>query len=168
MVNTATAAFGASGAARRDLLNLTIKNSTSSGAPAVTIDRMIVSWVKPAPARNLRRIRIRGAVVWSGNLATPANADIPNPNFTLNAAVSPTSYPINELRFSGSMAGTTSVTIQFVMTDGSTKRVTAFPASQNYNFQVTAQGQTTGSNILRTVQAEYNAITAKVVNYSEQ
>jgi len=156
MVNTSTAALG--GASNRDLLNLSIQNATNS--QTVTINRMVVSWNN---ARTLRRIRINGAVVWSGTLTSPANADITN--FTLNTT--PTIYPINELRFSGNMTGAT-ISIQFVMTDGSIRNLTVFPASNNNVVTVTSTGWTTGSNIFRTIKADYNALTARIINYAEQ
>jgi len=155
MVNTAAAALSAND---RDLLNLTIQNATDS--QTVTINRMIVTWNN---ARTLRRIRINGSVVWSGTLTSPANADITN--FTLNTT--PTIYPINELRFSGSMAGAT-ISVQFVMTDGSIHNLTVFPASNSNVVTVTATGRTVGSNIFWTIKADYNALTSRVINYVEQ
>lgn len=166
MVDTRTAVFG--GGPNRDLLNLKIQNATNS--QTITIDRMQVSWTKPPPPlRTLKRIRINGVVRWSG---TAASGDIVplTPNFPLVGAPVPPIYPINELRFSGNMLGaapTTDVNIQFFMTDGSSKIVTVFPASLYYNFTVSSQGKTVGSNIARTVRAEYNTITGRVVNYLE-
>ena len=159
MVNTVTAVLG--GASNRDLLNLTIQNATNS--QTITIDRMVVSWVGALANPRLRRIQINGTNVWNGNLATPADADITN--FTLNTT--PTIYPIDFLRFSGSMVGAT-ITIQFVMTDGSRKTAAVFPASNNYNFTVNSTGRATGSNIQRTIRADYNAFTGRVINYTEQ
>ncbi len=165
MVNTSTAALG--GTNNRDLLNLRIQNATDS--QAITIDRMVVSWVKTGPVRRLQRIQINGgaAEFTGGNLLTPANANITN--FTLPAIpnTSPTIFLINEIRFSGSMAGTTSVTIQFVMTDGSTKAVQVFPAVNNYNFTINSQGQVISSTMRRQIRAEYNALTGRIVDYRE-
>ena len=155
MVNTATAAIGGGG--NRDLLNLRIQNATNS--QTVTIDRMIVTWNN---ARILNQIRINGVNVWTGNLASPANANIAD--FTLNTT--PTIYAVNRLRFSGSMVGAT-IAIQFIMTDGSTRTVAVFPASNNYNFRVNAQGRVLNSSIKRTIQAEYNALTDKIVDDRE-
>ena len=157
MVDTSTAALSPNG---RELQNLRIQNATNS--QTITIDRMIVSWVGVPANRRLNRIQINGQTVWTGNLATPADADITN--FTLNTV--PTIYPINHLRFNQSMAGAT-ITVQFVMTDGSTRTLTAFPASNNYNFTVDSRGETVGSAIQRTLRADYNANTGRVINYSE-
>ena len=154
MVNTATAAFSANG---KDLENLTIQNATNS--QTITIDRMIVSWNN---AQQLQRIRINNNDLWSGNLNSPADANITD--FTLNTT--PTIYPIIRIRFGGSMVGTT-ISVQFVMTGGSTKNVTVYPASNNYNFIVNSTGKTTGSNIYRTLRSEYNANTGRIVSYNE-
>ncbi len=164
MVNTSTAAFG-TGRASRDLLNLRIQNATNS--QPITINRMTVSWSKSGPARNLRRIRIDGIIVWRGTAASGETINL-DPIFPLSNTLPILIYPINFLRFSGSMDGTTNVTIQFFMTDGSSKTVTVFPASPSNNFTVTSLGRTVGSNIVRTVRAEYNATTSRVINYLEQ
>ncbi len=154
MVNTATAALSGTGI---DLQNLRIQNATNT--KTITIDRMIVSWNN---TRLLQNIRINGSSVWTGNLASPANANITN--FTLNTT--PTIYNINRLRFNGSMAGAT-ISIQFVMTDGTIRNLQVYPASNNFNFTVKSTGKTTGSNIYRTLQADYNALTGKIINYNE-
>ena len=140
------------------LINVFIQNATNSRT--VTIDRMIVSWQN---ARNLVEIVIDGTFVWSGSLSSPADANL-SPNFTLDTL--PTYYSLDYLRFDGSMAGAT-VNVQFVMTDGSTQDVAFFPASNNFNFTVKSTGKTTGSNVYRTFEARYNALTGKVVDYGE-
>lgn len=155
MVNTSSAALGGTG--NRDLLNLRIQNATNSRT--ITIDRMIVSWNN---SRTLRVIRINNSNLWTGTLSSPADANITN--FRLNTT--PTIYTINYLRFSGSMVGST-ISVQFMMTDGSIKALTVFPASNNNNFTVRSTGKVTGSNIFRTIQADYNALTARITNYNE-
>ena len=110
----------------------------------------------------MQNIRINGGNVWTGDLSSPANADITN--FTLNTT--PTIYNIDRLRFSGSMVGAT-ISVQFVMTDGTSKNLTVYPASNNNNFTVKATGKTTGSGIYRTLQADYNALTGKITTYNE-
>ena len=158
MVNTATAAIGGGG--NRDLLNLTIQNATNS--QTITIDRMIVTWNN---ANTLTQIRINNSNVWSGPAASsPVNADI-NPNFTLNTT--PSIYNIDRLRFSGSMLGST-ISIQFIMTDGSTRTLTVFPLSNQNNFIVNSRGRIVNSSINRVIRAEYNALTFRIVNYAEQ
>jgi hypothetical protein len=121
---------------------------------------MIVTWDN---ARRLTRIVINGTRLWSGSVRSPVDADL-SPDFTLNTT--PTIYPIDELRFGASMAGTT-ISIEFVMTDGSTKIVTVYPASNNYNCTVKATGRITGSNAYRTIQAVYNARTSRIIQYDE-
>lgn len=153
MVNTSAAAIST-----RDLVGLTIQNATNS--QTITIDRMVVTWNN---ARQLSVIRINGSNVWNGTTSSPANADITN--FTLNTT--PTIYPIDRLRFTGNMTGST-ITIQFIMTDGSSRTVAAFPASNNNIFTVNATGKTTGSNVANTITADYNALTGKLIKYIVQ
>ena len=155
MVNTSVSALG--GTKSRDSLGLTIQNAVNS--KTITIDRMVVTWNSSA---TLTAISINGASVWTGNASSPANADITN--FTLNTT--PTIYSVNYIRFSGTMTGAT-ISVQFIMTDGSSKTLTVYPASQNYNFTVKATGQTSNSNIYRTIQAVYNALTAKIIDCDE-
>ena len=155
MVNTATAAFSSAGA-NRLLQNLTMQNATNSRT--ITIDRMIVTWNTSA---DLRRITINGSDVWSGNDGSPVNADI---NVLLNTT--PSTVIIDSLRFQGDISGRT-VNIQFVMTDGSTRSVDVYPASNRFDFWINATGKTTLSNIWRTVRAHYNAMTATVEDYVE-
>ena len=155
MTNTATAAVG--GAGNRDLLNLQIQNATNS--QAITIDQMIVTWNN---AQLLTQILINGSNVWTGNLASPVNTNITN--FTLNTT--PAIYSVNRLRFSGSMVGAT-ISIQFIMTDASTRTLTVFPASNANNFIVNSSGRVTNSSIKRLIRAEYNAQTGRIVDYEE-
>jgi hypothetical protein len=143
----------------RGLYGLNIQNATNS--KTITIDRMIVTWNN---SQRLRIIRIAGSNLWAGNRSSPVNANL-IPDFPLNTI--PNIYSINYLRFSGDMRGAT-ISIQFMMTDGSTSRVlTVYPASQNNSFTVKTTGKTTGSNIYRTTQADYNALTGKITNYYE-
>ncbi|RJP28067.1 MAG: hypothetical protein C4533_06245 [Candidatus Omnitrophota bacterium] len=154
MLNTINSFLASS---NRNLEGLTMQNATNSSS--ITIDRMIVTWNNN---RRLRVIGINGSNVWTGNSASPADCNISN--FTLNTT--PTIYSINYLQFNNSMTGAT-ISIQFVMTDGSSKTLTAYPASNNYNFTVKSTGKTTGSSFYRTVQAEYNALTSKFIDYDE-
>ncbi|MEI6631590.1 MAG: hypothetical protein WCL25_03120 [bacterium] len=157
MVNTVGAAIGPPNS---DLTGLRIQNATNSNT--ITIDRMVVTWNNPL--RTLQQIRINGSNVFNGNLASPANANITN--FTLNTT--PTIYNINRIRFSGNInvAGLT-ISIQFVMTDGSSKTLTVYPDSSNNSFIVKATGKKTGSSIYRTIQATYNAVTGRITSYNE-
>lgn len=140
-----------------DLINLQIQNATDS--TDITIDRMVVSWNN---SRRLQVIRIDNSDVWTGNAESPADADITN--FTLDTT--PTIYPIDYLRFDDSMAGST-ISIQFVMTDGSSRSLTVYPASNNYNFTLKSTGKTSASNFFRTIQADYNALTGRIIDYHE-
>ncbi len=141
------------------LIDIYLQNATNS--KTITIDRMIVTWQN---TRNLVEIMINGTLVWSGSLPSPADANL-NPNFTLDAV--PTRYLMDYLKFSGNMAGV-NTSIQFVMTDGSvTESIPVFPASNNFKFTVKSTGKTTGSNVYRTLEARYNALTGKVVDYGE-
>ena len=161
MANTSAAALTSS---NTRISNVTIQNATNSST--ITIDRMVVSWAGAAPSRRLVEVVLNGGSVWSGTLATPANADITN--FILNTT--PTLYSSNYLRFNNSMAGATYVDVQFVMTDGSNKTVRFYPASNNFRFTVKAMGKTVGSNLYRTIQAEYNAFntaTGVLTDYRE-
>jgi hypothetical protein len=147
MVNTSVTRFNP--ARNTDFIDLTIQNASNS--QAITINRMIVSWQKTGTARRLRNIIIAGSSRWTGNLASPADCDITN--YTLN-----TTPAIRNvlLRFGGDMAGTVSISIQFVMTDGSIRSVAVYPASDNYTFTVKSTGKADNSNIYRTVEADYN------------
>lgn len=123
---------------------------------------MIVTW---ANTQTLVEINIDGTIVWTGNLSSPADADLINPNFTLDAV--PTIYLMDYLRFSGNMSGV-NTSIQFVMTDGSlSENIPVFPPSNNNNFTVKSMGKTTASNIYRTIAVKYNTFTGKVVDYRE-
>ncbi len=141
------------------LIDIYLQNATNS--KTITIDRMIVTW---ANTQTLVEININGTIVWTGNLSSPADANL-NPNFTLDAV--PTIYLMDYLRFSGNMSGV-NTSIQFVMTDGSlSENIPVFPASNNNNFIVKSMGKTTASNIYRTIAAKYNTFTGKVIDYRE-
>jgi len=155
MVDTRTTYVG--GTSNRDLLNLKLQNATNS--KTITIDRMVVTWNN---SKNIRIIRINGADRWTGNLSSPADCNLPV-NFSLSNT---STVNINYIRFSGDMRNSL-ISIQFVMTDGSSKTVSVLPNSQQYNFTAKATGKTSGSNLFRTIKAEYNAATQKIVDYKE-
>jgi len=54
------------------------------------------------------------------------------------------------------MNGLNSMTIQFVMTDGSSKTVDVYPDSNNCVFTIKSTGKVSGSSIYRTLAADYN------------
>jgi hypothetical protein len=161
MVNTSGSYLGPTtgppGLRYRKLNGLTIQNATNS--QTIAIDRMVVSWDN---SKKLKTIRIDGSDVWTDNLSSPVNADITD--FLLDTT---TPYSIDYLEFSGDMTDVTTISIQFIMTGGSSKTLTVYPASNNYSFTAKATGKTTGSNIYRTIQADYNALTGKITNYNE-
>ncbi len=164
MVNTSASSLtptsGPSGQRYRNLVGLTIQSATDSQGPPVTIDRMIVSWDN---SRKLQTIRINGNTLWTGNASTPANCNISD--FQLDDD-NPDIFNIDYLNFNGSMNGA-SISITFQMTDGSNKSVTVYPASANNVFTLKSTGKATGSNIYRTVQVDYNALTGKITNMDE-
>ena len=162
MVNTSITALDPPPPAKRkdiykSLIGLTMQNATNS--KAITIDRMVVTWDN---SKRLSEIWINGLRVWQGNSKSPADCNITN--FTLDTT--PTVYGIDYLYFSGDMSGTT-ISIEFVMTDGSMRSLLVYPASQNYSFTVKSTGKTSDSVIYRTIQADFNALTSNITNYYE-
>lgn len=155
MVNTRTTDTGGTG--QRDLLNLRLQKATNS--KNITIDRMVVSWNN---SRTIRIIRIGGTNRWTGTLSSPADCDLPA-NFSLTST---STVNVNYIRFSGNM-NNAQISIQFVMTDGSSKTVSVLPQSQQFNFTVKATGKTGGSGLYRTIEAEYNAATQRIADYEE-
>ena len=163
MVNTSAAALsptsGPSGQRRRNLIGLTIQNATDSQDLPVAIDRMTVSWNN---SRRLQTIRIDDDTLWSGNASSPANCNITD--FPLDN--DPGIFNIDYLIFNGNMNGS-SISITFQMTDGSSKTVAVYPASANNVFTLTSTGKATGSNIYRTIQIDYNAVSGKIKSMDE-
>jgi hypothetical protein len=142
-----------------ELINLKIQNATNS--KSLTIDRMVVTWNRRS--RRLTEIKINGLKVWSGNASSPANVNL-SPDVLLDTV--PSLYGINYVKFSRSMVGTP-VNLQFLMADGTSKSLSAYPASNNFNFTVQSMGKQPGENIFRTITANYNAVTQKVIRYDE-
>ena len=139
------------------VLGLKVKNATSS--QTIWIDRIIVSWDNGGLITGLK---LKGCQGWAQNLTSPANADIVNCKLNL---VTP--KEVEYIKFNHNMTGST-VTLQFVMLDGSmTDVMTVYPASDNFNFTVKSTGKVTNSNLWRTIQARYNVLTSKVIQYNE-
>lgn len=154
-----------------DILGIRLQKATSSALPAVTIASMNVCWTKSGTARNLTSIVINGTTVWTGTVASSA---CPGGNANITDVVLSSNFiPVTRLRWSGAMAGTTNVTVQFNMLDGSTKSVVVYPASNNCLFTVKSTGKVSGFNIYRTMQAFYNlmpttyATTSRINDYDE-
>ena len=141
------------------LTGITIQNVTDS--QTITIDRMRVTWDN---FYRLEQIVINGQLLWSGSVSSTADANL-NPNFTLNA--SQTVYDIDYLQFSGTMADATTASIEFVMSDGSSKTVTVYPASNTRMLTVRATGKVTGSDVYRTVAATYDTGTGTIRSLEE-
>ncbi len=139
------------------LRGLSMQNATNS--KTITIERMIVTWNNNS---TLKHISIGGIRVWSGDEPSPADCDITD--FTLDTI--PTIYDIDHLFFSYDMGGAT-ISIEFVMSDDTRRALVVYPPSENYSFTVKSTGKTTRSDIYRTVQADYNALTAKITRYDE-
>jgi len=150
----------ATGPGRRNVSGLRIQNATNS--KTITIDRMIVTWNTNA---RLNAINIDGSQLWSGNVDSPADADL-SPDFTLNATPRPRRYAINSIQFNQDISGA-AISVRFMMTDGSFKDVTVFPDSEHANFTVKSTGKMNGSNIYRTVEEEYNSLTGNIVRHKE-
>jgi hypothetical protein len=74
----------------------------------------------------------------------------------------------NYFAFSDNMNRYT-VTLAFIMADGSERALTVYPAPTpvNSNFTVKSTGRIAGSNIYRTIEAEYNAVIGSIVRYHE-
>lgn len=162
IINATASSVG--GPSNRDLLNVTLKNSSLT--QSIIIDRAIVTW--NLAVRRMQQIVIAGSTRWSGSVASPANVDITN--FTLNPN---TTYALTRIRWNASMNGRT-ITLQFVMSDGSITSVcTVLPtpaaACQTGGgvLTVRSMGKTSGSNIYRTIQASYDNSTGKVTSYNE-
>lgn len=138
-----------------DLIDLKIQDATSSVSPAVTISGMVVTWVKSGMARTLSSIRIDGVnrPATISPASSPATATFTTP-YTLNTT--PTTIHINRLRFSGNLNGLSSMSVKFVMSDASTKTVAVYPATNNCLFTIKSTGKVSGSNIYRTIKADYN------------
>ncbi|MFA5260843.1 MAG: hypothetical protein WC450_06415 [Candidatus Omnitrophota bacterium] len=141
------------------LTGITIQNVTDS--QTIIIDRMRVSWDN---SYQLEQIVIDGQLVWNGSVSSTADANL-NPDFTLNA--SQTVYDIDYLQFSGSMADATTVSIEFVMADGSAKTITVYPESDISTITVRATGKTSGSEVYRTIAATYDVGTGTVNTLEE-
>lgn len=151
----------------RQLRGWNIQNATNSRT--ITIVSMTVTWNGVPTDRRLQQVWLSGAQRWppgGGNGAAQSGDNCNINNFTLNRT--PSIYSNNRLIFNYNMTGAT-VDVQFFMSDGSNKTITLYtlPVPNTYNFNVNSLGQTIGSNLTRTVRAEYNARTGRVADYRE-
>lgn len=159
IVNSADAAVSS-----KDIININIQNATNSATPAVILDQMVVTWTQTAN-RKLTAIDIGGSNKWSGNLSSPATCNITN--VTLGTGIT----PITRLRFNNSASVITSILIQFIMTDGSSKTVAVYPKNNNSVFTIKSTGKVSGSSIYRTQEVDYNLMNtttaARIDDYDE-
>jgi len=150
------------GQGKRYLLGVILKNTSLTDA--VTIDRMIVTWTN---SRNLTQIVIAGSTVFSGS-ASPSPQNINITDYTINAN---TSVALTHILWSGNMQNTT-ITLQCVMTDGSTTAVcTVYPSPAqpcgSGGLTIRSMGKTAGSDLYRSVEASYDTNTGKVTAFSQ-
>jgi len=147
-----------------DIINIKMQKATNSATLAVALDRMVITWTETA-ARSLTAISIGGRNRWTGTLTSPANCDITNIN--LGASIT----PVTRLRFNNTASAITSISIQFILTDGSSKTVAVYPKNNNSVFTIKSTGKVSGSSIYRTQQVDYNlmntTIAARIDDYDE-
>ena|SRR3989344_3495125 len=96
------------------VIGLTISNI---GAADIILDQMIVSWTGAFSGTKITGITINAVSVWTGSNNSGATENISN--FTLLPSVT---YPLTYLIFNKNMTGTT-LSINFIMLDGSTKLI---------------------------------------------
>lgn len=109
------------------VLGLTLANDGDSD---LAINQMIISWTGGAAGAKINDISISGSSVWSGNADSGDILDIASFNLPVGATI----YPIDFLDFNSSMTGTT-ITIDFIMADGSIATATFSP---NLNADITS------------------------------
>lgn len=156
MVDTSNAVLQGGGQ-NKNLRNIDLQNVTDS--QSIRIDEMNVSWNTNA---RLRQIRVNNRRVWRGNVSSPASLNTNNYTFA-PGDVSATRF---DMRFRGNMNGAV-VDVEFIMQDGSGRLVRVYPASDQFNFIVRSTGRANGAGVFRTVEAEYNAVTGRIVNEQE-
>ncbi|MCX5701193.1 MAG: hypothetical protein NTZ63_06610 [Candidatus Omnitrophica bacterium] len=154
------------GGGNKQLNTITYKN-TSTTTP-ITIASMNVIW--NTASSNLTSILINNVNVFTGSVATPGR----NINITDTAIPANTTRSNNRETFSAAMnGGGSTITLQFVMSDGSdTTTCTVWPkpgatCPVTTDLTITSTGKTTGSALYKTYQATYNTSTNKISAYSE-
>ncbi len=154
------------------------QKATSSATPVVTINQIKVEWVKTGSVVYFRQLKLNNVTVF-----TSAANNVSGYVATLSPAVtySNTSFSTtaNSVIFSATVAsGLTSIDLTYIMSDGSSKKVRIYPASNSCQFSICSTGKVAGSNIYRTIKVTYdltntatpaasNLTTAKVVNVQE-
>lgn len=153
------------------------QKATSSATPVVTITKMKIEWVKTGTARFFRQIALNNVTVYTSaaNNVSGFNAVLSTPVTYSNTSFSTLA---NNIVFSGSMSGLTWLDVTYTMSDGSSKKVRLYPATNSCQFSISSTGKVAGSNIYRTIKVTYdltntatpaaaNLTTAKVVNVQE-
>ena len=135
-----------------------LQNANRSSS--ITIASMTVTW---SFGGNITIVRINGANQWTGTAASGTNLNITD--FALNTT--PSIYAINYLRFDTVIPVASTVDVDFIMTDATTRTVRLWPVSTINNFTVRVSGKWTGSNAYRTLEADYNTLTSKVTRLVE-
>ena len=149
------------------------QKATSSATPVVTIAQMKIEWVKTGGVVYFRQLKLNNVTVFT----SAAN----NVSGYTAVLTTPTTYSTtnfstlaNSVIFSATVAsGLTSLDVTYIMTDGSSKKVRLYPASNSCQFSISSTGKVAGSNIYRTIKATYDlmpttyATTSKVVDIDE-
>jgi len=156
MVNTAGAVWTSS---NNTLSGIYLQKAISSATPVVSIASINICWTKSsATTRNVNRVTI-GSTNYNvtvtpsacpGGLANIAGRTLNNASFVAFA-----------IRWSGSIT-LTNVTVRFNMTDGSAKTVVLWTgaAPNSCLFTIKSTGKVAGSNLYRTIKADYNLMPA--------
>ncbi len=148
-------------ASQRQLDYGRIKSAIDPGVRTLTITQMAVVWT--TAGRNLTQIVINGNTVWSGSAASGQTVNINDVS-----GIDPAGATTNYLLFDADMqTGALTLTATYYLSDNSTRMVTLWPSSDNFRFTIKASGKRAGSALYKTIQAEYNANTGKVVDFRE-
>lgn len=127
----------------------------------LTLTQMIITW---SNTDRLKRIRLRLKTLWNGNANSPFV-------YNGNNAIPYQRQNLVLIFKKGDPATVGPVSIKFSMSDGSSKELEVYPASQQFNFTVESQGSAELEEDLppftTTIEAEYNAATSQIVDYKK-
>ncbi len=138
-----------------------IKSVIDPGTRTLTITQMAVTWT--TASRNLQQIWINGIQRWSGSATSGSTININDVS-----DINPTGATDNRLLFDADMqTGALALTVTYYLSDNSTRTVTLWPNANNFRFTVKASGKKAGSILYRTIEAEYNATTSRIVDHRE-
>jgi hypothetical protein len=99
----------------KQINNITLRNI---GSIPITIDKMIVAWVGGDNRNYLTKIKMNGLVVYEHDADSGTTVELTNTTITPGATI-----PLDYVLFGRKIEEAT-VTLTFIMTDGSTKTVT--------------------------------------------